>query len=240
MKFIKYFSIILLFLTQSYVASLSFNNSIDNESLQISTQDSIRNQDFKTSSGDTRTYKDFQDSIYNRLLNLNISARTLFKLNLSLTEEIWTRILNSSSELPYQSALRSLNAVPSQAFIPSGVEKMQYQSNLAAARHIPYVVMPNYGLSVDLNDIGVFLGLIEDTSPEIFYSLDSPNDVEVVIYSIQAKVIATLFSGRQIPGKYKLTWNFRDDNGKRMTSGDYIAEVRIGNTKFVRKRIVIP
>jgi hypothetical protein len=214
------------------------NKSLD--SFEINQNLEKKSTETKTSSGETRSYKDYQDSLYQRFLKLNVTARTLFNFNLSLSDEAWSNILNNTSELPYQAALRSLNTVPSIAFIPTGVEKMLYQSNLEAARYIPGIITPNYGLKVSMNDIGVFMGIIEDTSPEIFYSLDAPNDVEVVIYSIQAKVIATLFDGRQIPGKFKLTWNFRDDNGRRMMSGDYIAEVRIGNSKFVRKRIVIP
>ncbi|MBR3090812.1 MAG: hypothetical protein IKH10_02320, partial [Bacteroidetes bacterium] len=85
----------------------------------------------------------------------------------------------------------------------------------------------------------VLLGIIEDTSPEIKYSLGMIADVEIVIYSVQAKVIATIFKGTQRPGSYKITWNQRDDKGKKMPYGDYIAEVRIGTDRFVRKRIVI-
>jgi hypothetical protein len=196
--------------------------------------------DTRTSSESDNKYQEFQDSLYKRFLNLNVTSKTLFQFNLSLSDDEWSKVINNTSELPYQAALRSLNAVPSISFIPTGEEKVRYASNLEAARHVPFVQYPNYGVKVALNDIGVFLGLIEDTSPEIFYTLDSPNDVEIVVYSIQAKVIATLFNGKQIPGKYKLTWNYRDDNGRKMISGDYIAEVRIGNVKFIRKRIVIP
>jgi hypothetical protein len=211
------------------INSISANQDVEKKSI-----------DTKTSSGENKSFKNYQDSLFQRFLKLDVTARTLFNFNLSLTDDAWRNLLNNTSELPYQAALRSLNAVPSISFVPTGVERMTYQANLDAARYIPFVPYPNYGLKVPLNDIGVFMGLIEDTSPEIYYSLDAPNDVEIVIYSIQAKVIATLYNGRQIPGKFKLTWNFRDDNGRKMLSGDYIAEVRIGNAKFIRKRIVIP
>lgn len=194
----------------------------------------------KTSSGANNIYKNYQDSIFQHLLLLNVTARTMFNFNLSLSDEAWSKIINNTNDLPFQQAMKSLNAVPSIAFIPTGQERMMYQTNLENARYIPGITLPNYGLKVSFNDIGTFLGLVEDTSPEIQYYLDSPNTVEVVIYSIQAKVVATLFNGKQITGNYKLTWNFRDDLGRKMPSGDYIAEVRIGNSKFVRKRIVIP
>ncbi|OGU61669.1 MAG: hypothetical protein A2X64_01485 [Ignavibacteria bacterium GWF2_33_9] len=234
--FLSFITILLPFLQEnSYAISRNSNDLVILQHI-----DSTSLVDTKTSSGENQKYYDYQDSLYKKFLSLNVTSRTLFNFNLSLTEDAWNNILNNTSELPYQSALSSLNAVPSVAFIPTGVEMMNYQANLDAASYIPFVNKPNYGVRVPLRDIGVFLGLVEDTSPEIVYSLDGSNEVEIVIYSIQAKVIATLYKAIQRPGKFKITWNFRDDNGRLMPSGDYIAEVRIGNSKFIRKRIVIP
>jgi flagellar hook assembly protein FlgD len=91
-----------------------------------------------------------------------------------------------------------------------------------------------------MDAIGRFLGLTEDLSPTISYSLFETSHVEIVIYSVQANVIATIFSGRQVPGNYSYTWNGRNDRGMKMGSGDYVGEVRIGEKRYVRKRIYIP
>lgn len=194
----------------------------------------------KTSSGASENYKKYQDSIYRRFLDMNVTARSLFYFNLSLTDEEWAAITHSKSNIPYQAALQSLETVPPSAFVPTGMEQVAYQSNLEAAQYIPGIAPHRYAVKIPLRDIGEFFGLVEDVSPEIKYSLDAADDIEIVIYSIQAKVVATLFKGRQVPGSYKITWNFRDDNGRKLPSGDYIGEVRIGNAKFIRKRIVLP
>ena len=65
-------------------------------------------------------------------------------------------------------------------------------------------------------------------------------NVEVVVYSPQARVIAVLLKMHQPTGKYQITWNGRDEKGRRMPTGDYVAEVRLGDERFVRKRIQIP
>lgn len=191
--------------------------------------------------GDTTLYRQLQDSVFKIYSKLGVTARSLFQYNLSLTDDLWNKLTSKSNELPYELAMRSLSVVPAEAFKPSGEEIVQRQEAIAAGLRLPTgLSYPQGGLRVPLSLIGQFLGIVEDVSPEIRYSLDAPNDIEIVIYSMQAKVIATLFKGRQIPGTYEITWNFRDEYGRRMNSGDYIAEVRIGNSKYVRKRIVIP
>ncbi len=190
--------------------------------------------------GDTTLYRQIQDSVFKVYSKLGVTARSLFQYNLSLTDDLWEKLTKRSDELPYQLAMRSLSAVPSQAFKPSGEEIVQRQEAIAAGLRLPTgLSYPQSGLRVPLDLIGKFLGIVEDVGPEIRYTLDAPNDIEIVIYSMQAMVIATLFKGRQVPGSYEITWNFRDEFGRRMISGDYIAEVRIGNSKYIRKRIVI-
>ena len=185
-------------------------------------------------------YAPFQDSIYNRFLKMNIPARTLFNYNLAIGDAAWKDFQTQSKQTPYQAAVDALSRLPESAYLPTGVERTLYETNLQMSQYVPFQNPHLFGLKVPLSDIGQILGLTEDVSPVITYSLDAPLDVEIVVYSIQAKVIATLYKGRQNAGSYKITWNLRDDYGRRMPSGDYISEVRIGDTKYVRKKIVIP
>jgi len=83
-------------------------------------------------------------------------------------------------------------------------------------------------MKVALGDIAQFFGLAEDVSPVIKYNLDFATEVQIVIYSVNASVVATLFDGHQPAGNYSITWNGRDDKGRKLPSGDYVAEVRIG------------
>jgi flagellar hook assembly protein FlgD len=116
-----------------------------------------------------------------------------------------------------------------------------HQINVANSFYVPFVQTYNpSSIQIPFETIGNLLGLTEDVSPEIKYDIDFNADVTVVVYSTRATVVATIFSGRQIPGHYEFKWNFRDDNGRLMPSGDYVAEVRVGNYKFIRKKITIP
>ncbi len=130
--------------------------------------------------------------------------------------------------------------MPEEAYIPGEVEKTLREINIMNSMYVPMVrTYSPYGAKIDFETIGKFLGIVEDVSPTIKYSLAITADVEIVIYSIQAIAVATLFKGVQSPGNYTISWNGRDENGRMMPPGDYIAEVRIGQEKYVRKRIVL-
>ncbi|HPD33249.1 MAG TPA: FlgD immunoglobulin-like domain containing protein [Bacteroidota bacterium] len=227
MKAILHLSIF-IFIIESFISNTLFS------------QDNQNNYDIRVPDYGSSIYAPYQDSIYNKLLKMNVPARTLFKYNLALGDAAWQDYLKEQNTLPYNAAMQSLANLPSTVFQPSGVEQTLYQTNLEMAQYVPGLNSHLFGIKVPLSDIAQVLGLTEDVSPEIVYSIDATLDVEIVIYSIQAKVIATIYKGKQNAGSYKITWNLRDDYGRRMPSGDYIAEVRIGDSKFVRKRIVIP
>lgn len=180
-----------------------------------------------------------QDTLFNRLLNNNISFSALVNNGLILSNDIWQLKKEISKGTPWQIALDNIRNIPKEFFIPSGVEVVHRQVAIQSSQYIPYVNnMPQFG-RYNINSILSFLGLVEDVSPEITYTIDFYADIEVVVYSVSSVVVATLFKGKQPPGVYKITWNGRDSNGKVMPSGDYIAEVRIGKEKYLRKRIII-
>lgn len=187
---------------------------------------------------DTQYFTAEQDSAYYRALKTKLPNYTRF----------WAELMQSGAEIkamkgqaltPMELAMRNLS-VPSNYLVPTAVEITQYQNNILMSQYVPFTPtsMP-FGLKVPLNTIGMFLGLAEDVTPTIKYKLDFASDVEVVVYSLQAIVIQTIFKGSQTAGSYSLTWNLRDDKGKKMSPGDYIIEVRIGKYKYVRKRCVI-
>lgn len=179
-----------------------------------------------------------QDSAYIRAMRLKISTRAKFLHDLKMLSSGFK--MPSSTEDLWASAQRNVQ-IPAEYLKPSPVEMTLHQYNIRKALSVPYLnTMPPYGTTgVPISTIKKLFGLEEDVSPEIKYSIETTSEVEIVIYSIQAVVIATIFKGYQTPGNYIFTWNGRDDNGKLMPPGDYIAEVRIGNSKYIRKRIVI-
>ncbi len=202
-----------------------------------------RTSDTKTAlpGGAVENYTPEQDSAYFNAIKLNIPVSSRIGLSLDLhSRRIMEKMIAEQSGGIY-TAQRNLSAIPPELFIPSAREQVLYDYNIQMAQTVPFISNPsNLGLRVPLSAIGAFLGLTEDVSPVINYKLDYAVDVEIVIYSLNAAVVAVLFEGVQPASVYTITWNGKDDKGRKVTSGDYIAEVRIGKQKFIRKRILIP
>ncbi len=181
-----------------------------------------------------------QDSAYFRALRTRIPSSTRFSLDLKRFETDIRLMDELNKGTPIDIARKNLD-LPSEYFVPSPHEFALYELNQKLSTYVPYIrTSQPFGFKANLSDIGKILGLVEDVSPVLTYEVDTYTDVEVVVYSIQARVVATIFSGKQTPGKYTFTWNVRDDAGRLMPPGDYIGEIRIGRSKFIRKRIYIP
>ena len=117
---------------------------------------------------------------------------------------------------------------------------VQREVNLMRAFEVPYARTYNpYGIRVPLSAIGQFLGLTEDYSGAIQFQVENYTEVEIVIYSIQAVVVATIFKGYLPAGTYERTWTGRDENGRKLAPGDYVGEVRIKGERSIRKRIIL-
>ncbi|MCU0331123.1 MAG: hypothetical protein MUC47_09155 [Candidatus Kapabacteria bacterium] len=188
-------------------------------------------------------YSPLQDSLFRQALALKLTASQRFEYDCRrlrpLIDAVKTTVRDpSAAEL----AMRTM-AIPPEIYAPSQHEIAQRQIAIANSMYVPGVLqfpMGTGNLQIALRDIAGFFGMTEDVSPTIRYSVDVPSNVEVVIYSTQAKVIATIFSGHQTPGTYDISWNGRDEQGKFASNGDYVVEVRIGMARIVRKRIVVP
>ncbi|HVZ38422.1 MAG TPA: FlgD immunoglobulin-like domain containing protein [Candidatus Kapabacteria bacterium] len=100
------------------------------------------------------------------------------------------------------------------------------------------------GFSTPIQGILRAVGLIEDVTPRIAYTLMHTTRVEVTVYDLQAHTVAVLVNDVQSPGEYKFDWNLLDSSGARVETGDYIAEVIAndpdGRKLLLRKRIEVP
>ena len=201
--------------------------------------DSTKNEQ-QISPGQKSEFTAAQDSAYYRMMRLGIAPGTLAQLHAKIISLGLAKQRQDNEENPFAIALRNLD-LPAEYYQPRGEELVQRQELIQRSQAIPTgrPSLPG-GVKIGLNDIGVFLGISEDVSPVITYTVDYSMPIKVVVYSTAAKEIAVVFQGSQNPGKYQLTWNGRDDKGRPMPSGDYVAEVRLGNDRFVRKRITIP
>ncbi len=204
-------------------------------------QDNRRSEDLKAQASGVEEFTPEQDSAFARALRSNLPLSTRMAWDISLSKFKWELRQKLSEGTPWQYAVKNMQSIPREAFIPDPREVVQFRTNIEMSQYVPFVrnTMP-YGLHIPLSSIGQLLGITEDVSPSLKYTVDYSADVEVVIYSERAVVVATLFKGVQPPGTYNLTWNFRDDQGREMPSGDYIAEIRIGKQRYYRKYILKP
>jgi len=191
--------------------------------------------------GKDTEYSAEQDTAYFRALKNRLPLLT--RLNHDL--RIYSAALKYRDDLlkksPWEIASENIRNIPPDVLKPTNIEIVQHTENIRLSQYVPGIRGPVIGgLSIPLSSIGQFFGITEDVSPVIKYQLDHASDVVIVIYSVQASVVATLFDGHQPADSYKIVWNGKDDKGRKMPSGDYIGEVRIGNYKYVRKRILIP
>jgi len=100
--------------------------------------------------------------------------------------------------------------------------------------------VPRIGVSVPLSSIGQALGLVEDVSPRISYTLLRTDSVSVRVYDLTSRLVGILVDGVQSPGEYRFDWDMNNSMGTRVAAGDYVAEVIVGKRLVLRKRIVVP
>jgi hypothetical protein len=185
-------------------------------------------------------YSTQQDSAYYKAIKTNLPFSVRFNNDLLAFSGQWRFHKAILEGKPWNIAMKNTQ-VPASYYIPTGQQIVAYQYNLTQSQYVHGVNTLNLnGGIISVNSIGKFLGLVEDVSPVLKFKLDYPEDVDIVIYSVQASIVSTLYHGRLFPGNYKFTWNGRDDKGKPMPSGDYVAEIQIGKVKYIRKRINIP
>jgi hypothetical protein len=188
-------------------------------------------------------YTKQQDSAYARALALGIPARARF---MHATRELSsTMSLAHAVERPptmWDNLNRNM-AIPREMLAPSPQQIAQYRLNIAQSQYVPGVLMFPMGqgnLQIGLGDIAALFGLTEDVSPKIKYLVDETTEVTIVIYSAGALKVATIFNGIQPAGVYEIVWNGRGEDGRMVQNGDYVSEVRLGNQRIMRKRIVWP
>lgn len=188
-------------------------------------------------------YSAVQDSLYKQALRINVSSLVRFSNDIrSLSAALVTARELTRRPSQWENIARNL-AIPANILAPTAAEVTQYRINIANSMYVPGVLMFPMGtgnFQIGLDQIGKMFGLVEDVSPRIRYAVDETTEISIVIYSTQAIAIATIFRGIQVPGAYEVTWNGRDDNGRPAMRGDYVAEVRLGFERLLRKRIVWP
>jgi hypothetical protein len=188
-----------------------------------------------------------QDRIFYEAMRTEITSSARFQFEARRFSAMWMMAQEMQKLSPREVALANM-AVDQRVLEPTARERESYNYGIAQSFTIPGVYNPykrygglpgigGDGLSIPLSLIGSLLGLTEDVSPTIKYTVEQPAEVEIVIYSVQAIAITRILKAPQGAGGYSVTWDLRTDAGFRVPVGDYIAEVRIGLQGYVRKRI---
>lgn len=153
--------------------------------------------------------------------------------------------LDSLDNTPMAIMQRNLT-FSSRDWAPSAAEQAKREELVRRLTGADKVLLniPRVGISIPLKSIGQALGLTEDVSPRIKYTLLRTERVAVKVYNIKAQLVAVVAEGVQSPGDYKFDWDMLDSAGVRVPYGDYfaevVAEVKDERRLLLRKRIEVP
>lgn len=74
---------------------------------------------------------------------------------------------------------------------------------------------------------------------EIAYQLPETSDVEIMIYNLQGRKVATLVRKKQQAGYYKISWDGLNDKHQAISSGIYFCRMLAGEFVTVRRMILL-
>jgi len=58
------------------------------------------------------------------------------------------------------------------------------------------------------------------------------------VHDLTGRVVRTLVNARQQPGRYSLSWNGRDDQGRLLGNGVYFCKLATGDYRSTRKLVL--
>jgi len=73
----------------------------------------------------------------------------------------------------------------------------------------------------------------------IKYYLNISGDAELSIYNVQGQKIRTLIKEFQTPGAYNFTWDAKNENGSRVSSGMYFYQIKLDNEVHAKRMILL-
>jgi len=78
------------------------------------------------------------------------------------------------------------------------------------------------------------------TGTNVKLFLENDGDIAITIYNIRGQKVKTLTKGYCVKGKYNNFWNGTNDNGKRVSSGNYFIKLSVnGEVQAVRKCLLL-
>ncbi len=77
-----------------------------------------------------------------------------------------------------------------------------------------------------------------DSFVQVSYILDKPADVTIEIRQISGQKVATLYSGKQMPGEHRVQWNCLLENGARAQPGVYVVTLWVSGV-IVSQKVIL-
>jgi hypothetical protein len=74
---------------------------------------------------------------------------------------------------------------------------------------------------------------------KLSFDIDYRSNVIVTIYNILGNEITTIQNGEMNPGRYSLTWNATNDQGKSMSTGMYLYKVTSDSRVLTGKMLLM-
>lgn len=108
----------------------------------------------------------------------------------------------------------------------------------------PAVVVSDDGPPTDLqaregkNEFGAAYPNPARGRSAVAYSVASRAPVQVTVYDVAGRRVRRLLDRLQAPGAYSVTWDQRDEAGRRVAPGVYLVHMRIGEEAQTRKLVV--
>jgi hypothetical protein len=71
------------------------------------------------------------------------------------------------------------------------------------------------------------------------YTLDASSTVQVRIYDQAGRVVRAVSEGTKAPGLHALTWDGRDQAGRTLANGVYVAEIAVNRAVYARRLVLV-
>ncbi|MFQ5571677.1 MAG: T9SS type A sorting domain-containing protein [Rhodothermales bacterium] len=120
-------------------------------------------------------------------------------------------------------------------------------ANTAALSHIIDNTGPSVPTSVDEEPVDVpYTFQLQQNYPNPFnpsttihYSLEQAGTVELSVYDLLGRKVRSLIQANKPAGAYSVRWNGRDDAGRRVASGTYFYQLRVGSFISTRRMVLL-
>lgn len=76
-------------------------------------------------------------------------------------------------------------------------------------------------------------------STTLSFALPPASHVELSVYDVRGHLVATLVGGPRAAGVHQVTWDGRDHNGQRMTSGVYFQRIQAGRFTETKRMVLV-